>query len=125
MTAKASQLVQLRPADTNAATALTATVSIELTKIVICNTSGAAATCRIYHDEDGTTYDETTALLWDRDIPVGTPVILNSTSEEAGFTIGPAGSLGIRSSVADALTFTLYGVSQDVQGRDSVRGEAR
>lgn len=79
--------------------------SFTITQIFICNTTSAPASYRLFFDADGVTYDETTALLWDIDVPAGkadlieTEIALNSENA----------SIGVRSSVADALTFTAFG----------------
>ena len=74
--------------------------------IVITNTSGAAATYRLFHDDDGTTYDETSALAWDVSIGAGEVVVF-----EAGILMDDSsGNIATRTSVANALTFTAYGV---------------
>lgn len=107
MSIQEKQLGQLRPANTSAASLYSPPAATTWVgkNLVICNTSGAAATFRVFHDEDGTTYDETTALFWDAPIAVDETIIL--TGLLAGFT--DAGNVGVRSSVANAITFTLYG----------------
>ena len=102
------QLAQLRPANTTAASiyAPRSQFRIEIRKFVICNTSGSAATFRIFHDDNGSTYDETTALFWDSPIDAGETV----TIEEEFWMIGRSqGNVAVRTSVSNALTFTLYG----------------
>ncbi len=75
----------------------------------------------MFHSTSPAVTNESTALFWDREVTPGIPVILNAASEDAGFTISPNEVLSVSSSVADALTFTFYGVSQDAQGINSVR----
>ena len=102
------QLAQSRPSSTTAASiyAPRSQFRIEIRKFVICNTSGSAATFRIFHDDNGTTYDETTALFWDSAIAADTTV----TVEEEFWMIGRSqGNIAVRTSVNNALTFTLYG----------------
>jgi len=102
-----AQLGQLRPADTNAASLYSPAASTTWIgkNLVICNTTGTAATARVFHDEDGTTYDETTALYWDLSVAA------NSTTSLQGFLSGSnaSGNIGVRTGTANALTFTLYG----------------
>jgi hypothetical protein len=100
-------LGQLRPANTTAASLYSpaaSTIGIGKT-LTVCNTSGAAATFRIFVDNDGTTYDETTAIFWDISIAADETVQLD------GFypMNNAAGNLAVRTSVANALTFTLFG----------------
>lgn len=74
--------------------------------IWIANTSGAAATYRLFVDDDGTTYDATTAIAYDVNVDSGEIVKL-----EVFIPMNvDAGNFAARSSVSDALTFTLFGV---------------
>lgn len=101
------QLGQARPANTTAVSFLTVSSGQEklVKTIFICNTSTASASFRLFHDDDGTTYDETTALYFD------VVLLPNQTVEiECNIMIdNTAGNLAIRTSVASALTFTAYG----------------
>ena len=70
----AKQLGQLRPANTNAASIYSpaAGVTTRITAIVISNTGGNPRAFRLFHDDDGTTYGETTALYWDEALAADT-----------------------------------------------------
>lgn len=102
-------LGQLRPADTNAASIYSPpkqAIGI-VRQILVCETAGGAATYRIFLDEDGTTYDESTALFWDNAIAANTTELITAL----GWALkNSAGNLAVRSSVANALTFTVFGV---------------
>lgn len=111
--ARGSQIAQSRPAGTTAVTAFTAVLQTEVTCILVCNTSGAGATYRIFHDDDGATYNETTALFWDVPIGAGETVTIAAGGENGGIHVSKGGALGVRSSVASALTFSIYGVTTD------------
>lgn len=78
---------------------------VEITRVIICNTSASAVTVRAFHDDDGTTYDESTALLWDWSIPAGESWPWNARIDMDN----SSGNLAFRSSVANALTYTGYG----------------
>ena len=101
------QLGQLRPSTTSAVSILSpATSSNTVVDIVIiCNTSGLPATASIFHDDDGTTYDESTALAWNIEVPADTVI---SIELYIGMTIHFS-NLAVRTSVGNALTFTAYG----------------
>ncbi len=73
--------------------------------IVVCN-QGAAALFRIFLDDNSTTYDQTTALFYDVAIAAATTVQIDTfwPMNDAN------GSLATRTSVANALTFTAFGV---------------
>ena len=67
MAMQEKQLGQTRPSNTTATSIYSpgSSVTAVVRNIHCCNTSGATATFRIFVDDDGTTYDETTALFWD------------------------------------------------------------
>ena len=102
------QLGQARPANTTAASIYSPPASTTgiIKNIVICNTSAAAAKMRIFLDDDGTTYDETTALFWDVQIDIESSIQLDV---HQGMN-NSSGNLAVRTDVADALTFTVHGV---------------
>ena len=105
------QLGQLRPANTTAASIYSPASSTEtiVKSIIICNTSGVDATCRVFHDDDGTTYDETTALQWDVTVTADS----SSLTVEVNLCMNnSSGNLAVRSGTANALTFTVYGMEQ-------------
>ncbi len=106
-TLQEKQLGQLRPANTTAASLYSPPAATTWVgkNLVVCNTSASSALFRVFHDEDGTTYDETTALFWDVSISAGETVSI--TGLMAGYT--NAGNIGVRTDTANALTFTLYG----------------
>ena len=101
-------LAQLRPANTTAASlySVAASTTAIAKSLVICNTSGAKATFRVFFDDNGTTYDETTALFWDHPIAANTTVQIDTYWPSSDST----GNYGVKTSVADALTFSLFGV---------------
>jgi hypothetical protein len=94
---------QSRPADTNPATLVTAQQGEAIEGFInVCNVSGVEATARVFIDEGGATYDETTAVQWDVEIIPTQPAF-----RFGPYTIkGPTARIGIRSSVGNALNFT-------------------
>lgn len=107
MNLQEKQLGQARPSVTTAVSIYSPASDITgiIKTIYICNTSAASATLRIFVDDDGSTFDETTALFWDASLGAGetlqldTFIALNDSS----------GNIGVRSNTANALTFTLFG----------------
>lgn len=89
-------------------------MGFEITRINICNTSGAAATFRLCHDVGGTTYDESNALWWDNNVNNQITDFWDTRGPGGGWHLDVGDSFGFRSSVASALTLTLYGVPQRV-----------
>lgn len=101
-------LAQLRPADTNAASLYSPpdNITTDLTTLVICNQTGSVATFRVFLDDDGTTYDQSTAMFYDQSISAN----LTWIEDLEGWGMNnTAGNLAVRSSANDALTFTLFG----------------
>ena len=103
-----SQLAQSRPTDTTATSILAPSsgTTYGISTLIICNTTGSDATYRIFHDNDGTTYDETTALFYDQTIRNNTTVGL-----DLALILKDGGNLAVRSGTGSALTFTVYGIT--------------
>lgn len=101
------QLAQARPAGTAAVSAWTATVAApyRIVLVNICNVTTSHVDVSLFHDIDGTTYDESTALLWNYRLAAGE--VLSYESEISDYRA--AGNLGVKSSEGDAATFTVYG----------------
>jgi hypothetical protein len=101
------QLAQERVSGTTAVTIFSPSKRdrYTITSILIANTTTSLVDFRLFHDEDGETYDEGSALFYD--IPLSgnctflyeVPIYMNN----------PAGGLGARTETSLALTFTVYG----------------
>ena|SRR3990167_4320370 len=106
------ELGQARPGDTNAVSIYSppANIRTEITKIVIANTTGTAATFRIFIDSNGTTYDQTTAIAYDISLAA------NDSVETTGsyWMTSSSGNLAVRTGTLSALTFTAYGIEYEV-----------
>jgi hypothetical protein len=107
MALQEKQLGQARENSTNAVSVYSpgASTTAIVKGIFVCNQSGADAQVRVFVDDDGTTYDESTAIIWDITVPadsvldIDTFVAMNDAN----------GNLAYRSSVANALTITVFG----------------
>jgi hypothetical protein len=101
------QLGQAREASTNAVSVYSPAASTTgiIKTILLANTSGADATFRLFVDDDGTTYTEVTAIAWD------VPILADQMIEIQTFIPmdTAAGNFAYRSSVASAITITLFG----------------
>lgn len=108
MAVQEKQLGQLRPANTTAASLYSpgASTTAIIKSIVVCNTTGGAPAFRIFIDDDGTTYDETTAHYYDAVMEA------NETLQIDTFWAmnGSSGNLAVRTDTANAITFTAHGV---------------
>lgn len=112
MAINGSVLGQLRPGDTTAASLYSpgASTETQITAITICNTGAVAAEMRIFLDDDGTTFDETTALYFNIVIPAKDTI---SIFFERGIFMNDAtGNLAVRTNIASALTFTVWGLEK-------------
>lgn len=107
------QLGQIRPADTTAASIYSPGADDEtrVFSVVVCNTTGSPVRYRLFHDEDGTTYDQTTALHYDVALPANTTdVVTFGDGDNGGIWMNDSsGNIAGRTSVASAITFTAYG----------------
>ena len=104
-------LAQSRPSGTSAVTAYTKVTRrlTTITHILICNTTGSAANASVYYDADGTTYDETTAIVFDTPIPANDQMVIEVpwTMDQTGATVG------IKTGTGSALTFSIFGLTRD------------
>lgn len=110
------QLAQARPSNSSA-TSLYAipsdNVATEVQCIVVANTTASPAAYRIFHDEDGATYTQATALFYDVTIAANTSVEISSSI----YMLNASGNLAIRTDTGSALTFTAYGVETIIRAR--------
>lgn len=105
------QLAQKRENSTNAVSIYSlpdADTHAVLTSIEICNTTSGGETYRIFLDDDGTTYDESTALFFDVTIGANTTVQIDCGVDGWGMS-NSSGNLAYRSSAANAITVTVFG----------------
>lgn len=109
--AAGSQLAQAR-ASASAATLFSASMRTEITRIFVTNTTTSSATFRLYHDDDGSTYDESTALFWDATVEGKSTVEIVSDTDNGGIVLAGSGNLGMYGGTDLALTFTVYGVTE-------------
>lgn len=100
-------LSQQRPSGTTAVTAYTKPTKgmVTIVAVAICNTTAGAVNASLYVDIDGTTYDQTTAIAYSMVIPANDTVVI-----EFPITLDTTnGTVGIQTSSANALTFTIIG----------------
>ena len=82
-----------------------------ITKIVLCNVSGGATDFYLYHDDDGTTYDESTALAWN--VALATDIETSRDYPE-GLGVAYGGNLAFKTDTANSVTITIYGYELSV-----------
>lgn len=81
-------------------------------RIIICNTSAGAAAFDLYHDDDGTTYDQTTQLYHSETLTASTTRVL-----EDELYVDSTGNIAVRSDVTSAITFSLYAEEAQIRAR--------
>ena len=103
------QLGQLRPANTTAAAIFSPTENkpYHVHAVLIANTGSSTIKVSLFHDTDGDTWDETTAIVWEA--AIATDGYLHLTFERGITGYHSAGSLGVKTDTADDATFTVYG----------------
>ena len=103
------QLAQSRLSDTTATSLYSPAdgVKTQITEILVSNNTAGAIACRIFHDEDGTTYDQSTALYYDESIAANKTLRLDDLN---WWMSNSSGNLAGRSATGNALTFTVYGI---------------
>jgi len=89
-------------------------VQTEITAIIVCNTTASPVTFRIFHDNDGTTYDQTTALWYDVSLAANTTTLISSEAPNGGIALQQNGTIGVQIGTADAITFTFYGQTAEL-----------
>lgn len=106
-----ARIARVRPNGTAPVDLFQANAAVEITSVFICNTSGNNATFRLYHTfSDSEVFGQANALYWDKLVPADDTLVWRSESIGAGIKLENLDRIGVRSSVANALTFTLYGV---------------
>lgn len=107
MAIQEKQLGQARENSANAVSVYSpgASVTAVIKTIIVCNQTANNETFRIFIDDDGTTYDQSTALFYD------VPIDANQTVQIDGwFPMNDAtGNIAYRSSTANALTISVFG----------------
>lgn len=107
MAIQEKQLGQARENSTNAVSVYSpaSSTTAVIKSVVVCNNTGSAATFRLFLDNDGTTYDQSTALYYDTSIGANTTVQIDTywpMDDENG-------NLAYRSDTANAITITVFG----------------
>lgn len=105
------ELGQARPGNTTAVSLYSPAANITATidTVVVCNTSGASASFRLFLDHDGTTYNQTTALIYDLVVLADSTTIVNGPI----YMNLSTGNLAVRTDTGNALTFTAYGIEMN------------
>lgn len=108
MAMQEKQLGQLRPANTSAASIyqVPASTTAIISRVEIQNVTAGAETFSIFHDADGSTYSEATALFFESPIAAKGHVAIDCHWAANN----SSGNFAVKSSTGNAITFTFYGV---------------
>lgn len=112
--AQGSKIAQIQPADTLDTLAFTAVIQTEITRIVVCNTDSSARTFRVFHADEGDSFDPVNALYYDVSVAAKTTTVIAADAPNSGIALQIGEKLGVQASAGDTLTFTIYGVTANV-----------
>jgi hypothetical protein len=121
-------LAQIIPGVTTAVTLYTAgNLRTEITLLVAVIHSGTSGNIEIetYHDDDGTTYDNTTLISSISRADNADGLVFQARHPGSGILIARGGSIGVKISTASVVTFSAYGVTETLAERvRSITGQA-
>jgi len=106
------QLAQIRPSGTSNTTlyAPSSDTKTAITLIRIVNTTGTNARYRLFHDDNGSVGDESTALDFDIKLKKNTSINQQFRKNELTINGKTGGKLICRTDTGLAITFTVYGL---------------
>lgn len=95
-----------------AAAAITATIPIEVTKIVVCNTNTShKRDFTLHHDAEQSGATTTNALFYETEVPISTTQIYDIGTPGNGIQLGVGDVLWVNASTTD-IVFSIYGVTR-------------
>lgn len=105
------QLFQVKPPNTAAYSVLrkAAKRKVVLLNIQVVNTTGSAAVYSIYLDKDGTTYNESTALVFNASLAANTAA-LHQWTDGLPMDAQTEGNIAVQVGTANAITLTGNGI---------------
>lgn len=118
LNASGSLLAQYTALDAAANSVLVADASlqIEVTRIIICNTSAAPVAASLFQHDSGVSYTVNTALMYGKTVPANDYIEVFTSGPNGGIHLGKGGSIGFTDASSGDLTISIYGMSQAVQG---------
>lgn len=118
--AQGQLLAQLRPSGTSAVTLYTAAqLRTEITLLIAVIVSGTAGQTEIevYHDDDGTTYDDDTLIASIQKADNAEGLIFQAQHPGSGILMARGASIGVKISGADDVNFSIYGITETLAER--------
>lgn len=118
--AQGGLLAELRPSDTAANNLFTASMRTEITLITAVLTPGGTtpSQVKVYHDVNGSAFDNSNLRIHSTRIALTQDsVLFQANHPGSGITLHEGDSLGVEASVADNVTFAIYGVTENIAVR--------
>ena len=113
MNVSGAQLAQVKLTSTTPVTVFTASMKTEITGIFAANLYGGANYFYLYHDDNGTTYDDTSILLNAQSIAQYANYNYQAQSPGSGITVWRGGTIGAKIMTAtNYVTLTIYGITE-------------
>jgi hypothetical protein len=81
--------------------------------VILCNQTGSSATFRIFLDDNGSTYDESTALYYDNALAANSTLTLEF-ADDGLIMSDSTGNLAYRVGTANAITVTVSGYEENL-----------
>lgn len=115
LNASGSLLSQYTAVDALSNTVLQAAadLQVEVTRIVICNTSAAPVACDLYHDDVGAGYTVGNALLYGKSIPANEFLMITTEGPNGGLHVRKGGAIGFKDASSGDLTISIYGITNN------------
>lgn len=84
----------------------------EITLAIIGNHGSGGVEVRLFHDDDGTTYDDSTEIFHQTISQNTANLVFQAQHPGSGIHVKPGGSIGVEAGSANRITVTLYGVTE-------------
>lgn len=108
------QLIQSRPNTVTATQVYSPGDGVQtvIKQVFVCKQSAGDGNFSIFHDNDGTTYNESTALFWQSVISANATLVY-----DVNIFCDSSANVAVRSETANAITFSFYGEEVQVRAR--------
>ncbi len=96
-------------------------LGVEITRIVICNTTASPVSFSLFHDDSGSsTFDATTALVFAKPLAANDFVtVFHTEGPNGGLHLSKGAQLGFTDPSSGDLTVSVYGITQVAPGSAS------
>ncbi len=85
-------------------------IEIKIETVMIVNNNDSPAMCEIYHDDSGTTFDNTTRIFRSS-VPGDSTVQIDNFNAYVSSSIS---NIAVNTAIIDDVTFTFYGTTKDI-----------